>query len=127
MREKWMMDFILNRLMIIHEFVIKKQYDIYEDISLLKIVLLATFPYIISTEWFASAMKQLYKYVDENGIYHFPKEFLTEKDSCWILGSHMGLGENRRKKNALEIEGTFRAILLFNKVEKVYDKEEQRI
>ena len=58
------------------------------------------------------------QYVDENGIYHFPKEFLTEKDSCWILGCHMGLGESRRKKNALELEGTFRAIMLINRIMK---------
>lgn len=219
MREQWMMDFILDRLETIHAFIVKKQYDIYEDISnykgipdsfknrpiiqedlykdgricfplehdiygfaavyqeveadaksqiddileyimddrfqriedgygilhkqnnywamgwdpkptnlnrhykynpiLLKADLLATFPYVTGTEWFTSAMKQLHQYADENGIYHFPKEFLTEKDSCWILGSHMGLGENRRKKSALEIEGTFRVVTLLHKIDKV--------
>lgn len=83
---------------------------------LLKANLLATFPQVITSKWFAGVMETLQQYVDENGLYHFPKEFLTEKDSCWMLGYHMGLGESRRKKNALELEGTFRAIMLINKI-----------
>lgn len=83
---------------------------------LLKANLLATFPQVITSKWFAGVMETLQQYVDENGLYHFPKEFLTEKDSCWMLGCHMGLGESRRKKNALELEGTFRAIMLINKI-----------
>ena len=83
---------------------------------LLKANLLATFPHVITSKWFAGVMETLQQYVDENGLYHFPKEFLTEKDSCWMLGCHMGLGESRRKKNALELEGTFRAIMLINKI-----------
>ena len=85
---------------------------------LLKASLLTTFPQVITSKWFAGVMEILQQYVDENGIYHFPKEFLTEKDSCWILGCHMGLGESRRKKNALELEGTFRAIMLINRIMK---------
>lgn len=214
MRDKWLMDFILDRLSIIHEFVSKKQYDIYEDISkyrgmpeafknrpvikeelykngkicfplehdiygfaaiyqeaglgikgqiddvikyimdecfamiedgygilhknsnywamgwdpkptdlnksykynplLLKMELLANFPDAVGSKWFKSAMDKLNQYADENGVYHFPKELLTEKDSCWILGNHMSVGENRRKRNALELEGTFRMMLILN-------------
>ncbi len=86
---------------------------------LLKAELLVPFPQVKSSKWFATIMEQLHQYMDENGIYHFPKEFLTEKNSNWILGCHMGLGENRRKRAALEIEGTFRAIVLLDKMDKV--------
>ena len=90
---------------------------------LLKADLLATFPQVITSKWFSGVMDTLQQYVDESGIYHFPKEFLTEKDSCWILGCHMGIGESRRKKNSLELEGTFRAIMLINKITDINTKE----
>jgi len=83
---------------------------------LLKADLLGTFPQVKTSKWFTTVVEQLQQYADENGICHFSKEFLTEKDSNWILGCHMGLGENRRKKAALEIEGTFRATALLNKL-----------
>lgn len=218
-REQWIMDFFLQRVRLIHEFVIKKQYDIYADVAkyknipqsfigrpiireelyadgricfplehdihgcaaiyqevgtnerqqidditeyimderfqtiadgygilhkqnnywamgwdpkptdlskyhkynpiLLKADLLVTFPQVKTSKWFTTVVEELQQYMDENGIYHFPKEFLTEKDSNWILGCHMGLGENRRMRTALEIEGTFRAIALLDKAEKV--------
>ena len=86
---------------------------------LLKADLLATFPQVISSKWFAKVMELLQQYVDENGIYHFPNEFLIEKNSCWILGCHMGLGENRRKKITLELEGTFRMTVLLNKIDEI--------
>lgn len=91
---------------------------------LLKADLLATFPQVITSKWFASIMESLQQYADKNGMYHFPKEFLTEKDSCWILGCHMGIGENRRKKKSLDLEGTFRAIMLINKIDKTQKTED---
>ena len=77
---------------------------------LLKMDLLGRFFISVNSEWFAQAVELINRYVDADGIYKFPKNYLTEKDSCWILGNHMGLGENRRQKNALTIEGTFRAL-----------------
>lgn len=217
MREQWMLDFMKGRLATIHKFVVKRQYDIYEDISkykaipdsfknrpiikevlyengdisfpleydiygfasiyheseerlimqiddviayimdgrfhgiedgygilhkqnkywamgwdpkptdlsqyykynelLLKLDLLSNFPDAISTEWFASAIEYISQYRDEKGLYHFTKEYLTEKDSCWILENHIGLGENRRKKEALVVEGTFRMLSIMKKIE----------
>lgn len=81
---------------------------------LLKLDLLSRFPAASNLEWFMQALELMNQYADKNGIYHFPKSFLTEKDSCWILGNHMGLGENRRQKGALAIEGTFRALSIMN-------------
>jgi len=85
---------------------------------LLKMDLMSSFPVATNSKWFKKALHVLNQYVDENGIYHYPKNYLTEKDSCWILGNHMGLGENRRKKQALMIEGTCRTLLILKKVEK---------
>jgi len=83
---------------------------------LLKLDLLGRFSVAANSEWFTQALKLINEYTDESGIYHFPKSFLTEKDSNWILGSHMGLGENRRRKDALTIEGTFRALVIMKNI-----------
>lgn len=90
---------------------------------LLKIHLFGHFSSVIANEWFIQAIAKMNEYVDSCGIYHFPSEFLTEKDSCWILGNHMGLGENRRKKKSMEIEGTFRALSILKRIEENDDKE----
>jgi len=76
--------------------------------------LLSNFEVATKSEWFLQALKIVERYKDDNGLYHFPKNYLTEKDSCWILGNHMGVGENRRNKNALIHEGTFRALVIKN-------------
>lgn len=46
-----------------------------------------------------------------------PKEYLTEKDSVWILGSHMSLGESRRSKKAYVVEGTFHMLKILKQTE----------
>ena len=89
---------------------------------LLKLDLLGRFPAAVNTEWFARAIELINRYAYTDGIYKFPSSYLTEKDSCWILGNHMGLGENRRQKDALTIEGTFRAL----KILKVADMTKMR-
>lgn len=91
---------------------------------LLKVDLLGRFTAAINSEWFLQALELINQYADRNGIYHFPKSFLTEKDSCWILGNHMGLGENRRQKNALTIEGTFRALMIMKNLTEEYKQIE---
>lgn len=86
---------------------------------LLKMELLSSFPEARNSRWFSQALNVTEKYVDANGIYHYPKKYLTEKDSCWILGNHMGLGENRRRKEALAIEGTFRTLNILKNLDKL--------
>jgi len=77
---------------------------------LLKMEMLSRFNVAVESEWFLQALKVVERYKDDDGIYHYPKNYLTEKNSCWILGNHMGLGENRRYKEALMMEGTFRTL-----------------
>jgi len=81
---------------------------------LLKMELLSCFEVATKTEWFLQALKKIEQFKDDDGFYHYPKNYLTEKDSCWILGNHMGVGENRRNKNALILEGTFRTLIIKN-------------
>lgn len=83
---------------------------------LLKMDLLSRFSVAVDSAWFNQALELINQYADTKGIYHFPKNFLAEKDSCWILGNHMGFGENRRQRDALTIEGTLRALLIYGNI-----------
>lgn len=85
---------------------------------LLKVDLMSNFASATNSKWFMQALELMGQYVDEKGFYHYPKNFLTEKDSCWILGNHMSLGENRRQKQAMVIEGTCRTLLILRKMKK---------
>ena len=85
---------------------------------LLKMELLSNFEIATQKEWFLQALELVETYKDENGLYHYPKNYLTEKNSCWILGNHMGIGENRRNRNAIVYEGTFRTLIIKNNLKK---------
>ena len=85
---------------------------------LLKMELISKFEVAIKSEWFLQALNKIEAYKGENGLYHYPKNYLTEKDSCWILGNHMGVGENRRNRNALVYEGIFRTLIIKNNLKK---------
>lgn len=68
---------------------------------------IAKYPTATKTKWFNDLLNCLEKYKTANNTYIFPKELLLEKVGYAVGGCHMGLGENRRKKNWLEIESTF--------------------
>ena len=90
-----------------------------DDVSapvLHRMELLATFSVAKESQWFQKGLTLLDSYQDENGMYKLPKTALWEKEACWLLGNHMGLGENRRKKNWHVIEGTFRVLRMKNKL-----------
>lgn len=51
------------------------------------------------------------KYRLDDGFYCFPKEFIpNEKSGYFIMGKGMGLGENRKRKEAFALESTFRVL-----------------
>ena len=81
--------------------------------------LLSNFEVAVKTEWFLQALEKIEQCKDENGLYHYPKNYLTEKDSCWILGNHMGIGENRRNSKGFSYEGTFRTLMIINNLRKL--------
>jgi hypothetical protein len=71
---------------------------------------LAIFPPVVRNDWFVSWLQHLDSFQTPEGTWRFPSEFLLEYGKIggyYVLGYHMGLGENRRKKIALELESTF--------------------
>lgn len=67
----------------------------------------APYPDAVKTSWFSRAMEHLESFCTEKGSYRFPSKYLPEATSYAVTGGHMGLGENRRNKSALEVESTF--------------------
>jgi len=59
------------------------------------------------SDWLNKAFKHLQSFRNNCGTYSFPKNYLKESSGYWVTGSHMGLGEDRRKRNWIEIESTF--------------------
>lgn len=70
-----------------------------------------------NSTWFKRCLEHLEAFKTETGTYCFPKNYLQEKkDQGFVCGASMGLGENRRRKNALEIESTFRMLLIKKRI-----------
>ncbi len=80
-----------------------------------RLSLMSHFPSAVKHVWFANALCHLEKFQTERGTYLFPRHFLKEGTGYWVSGMHMSLGENRRAKTALELESTFRMMLLKNR------------
>ena len=73
-----------------------------------RLELMSRFPIALSNHWFKSNLRRLLQYATDNGTYRFPGHYIKEKrNSYFVTGAHMGLGENRRRKIALEIESSF--------------------
>ncbi|MCL2189303.1 MAG: hypothetical protein FWC16_13415 [Defluviitaleaceae bacterium] len=79
----------------------------YANPNLQRLLLYSRFPAATKSTWFANAIDYLTQYKTPNSTYIFPKNYLVEKDCNWVLGMHMSLAENRRKKQYAEIESTF--------------------
>ena len=64
------------------------------------------------SQWFKTALADLERHRTEKGTYRFPGEYLKEKRNSYYIyqGAHMGVGENRRKRDWIEIESTFRVL-----------------
>lgn len=82
-----------------------------------KLELLSHFKSAVQSQWFKQAIDIVDQYLDDSGTYNLPKEYLTEKDSVWIMGSHMSLGESRRSKKAYVVEGTFHMLKILKQTE----------
>lgn len=58
------------------------------------------------SEWFKKTLVYLETF-GSNGLYSFPPVYLNEgKNKYYVLGGHMGIGENRRIKASLLLEST---------------------
>jgi hypothetical protein len=73
-----------------------------------RLELMSVFPNVLSSHWFMNNLNLLEGYMTDRGTYRFPKQYIKEKkNSYFMTGAHMGLGENRRQRLALDIESTF--------------------
>jgi hypothetical protein len=73
-----------------------------------RLELISHFPNALASFWFTSNLNRLEAYSTSRGTYVFPKDYIKEKrNTYYVTGGHMGLGENRRQKSALEIESSF--------------------
>jgi hypothetical protein len=65
------------------------------------------------SEWFQQGLATLSSYRTSRGTYRFPSNLLAEKTGYYIYsGSHMGIGENRRSRQAMELGSTFRMLTI---------------
>ena len=86
-----------------------RPYEVGELVQRLE--LMAHFPAARQSRWFQGALHHLEQFRTDQGTYRFPGGYLRElPDGYYVTGALMGLGENRRTKNGLEIESTFRMI-----------------
>jgi hypothetical protein len=75
--------------------------------------LLARFPGARHSSWFRQGLQLLEAYRTEQGTYRFPPAYLVEQRSGYYIGgNYMGLEDNRRSPKALELESTFRMLLI---------------
>jgi hypothetical protein len=79
--------------------------------------LLAHFPAARKSPWFQKGMQILETYQTERGTYNFPSTYLVEmKAGYYVGGEYMGLEDNRRNPKTLELESTFRMLLLKKRI-----------
>jgi len=63
------------------------------------------------SESFQQGLATLKRYRTAQGTYRFPPDLMAEKNGYYLYGgAHMGLGENRRSPQAMELESTFRML-----------------
>jgi hypothetical protein len=73
----------------------------------------ARFISVRSSQWFQKGMASLEACRTDRGTYRFPSNLMMEKTGYYIYGgAHMGLGEERSSAQALELESTFRMLLI---------------
>jgi hypothetical protein len=90
---------------------------LHNDIEMNKLLLLAdAFSYFgISREFaiFKDLLDFLENYRKNDGFYCFPGKFIPrENQGYFVNGKNMGLGEDRKQRNAILIESTFRVLKL---------------
>ena len=87
-----------------------------------RLELMSRFPVAVSSHWFESNLDRLQQYATDNDTYIFPLQYIKEqKNSYFVTGAHMGLGENRRRQPAYEIESTYWMMKMMNKMKMVED------
>ncbi|MBY8998573.1 MAG: hypothetical protein KGD60_12660 [Candidatus Thorarchaeota archaeon] len=72
---------------------------------------LAPFACVRKSPWFLNSMKYLEEFRTDDGTYSFPRAWLPEKKrGYWVGGEYMAFDERKGRKNAIEVESTFRMV-----------------
>ena len=74
-----------------------------------RLELMAHFPTVPSHCWFRESLAHLEGFRLDDGTYRFPSRYLRESsEGYWVSGAYMRLEENRRPREALTLDSTFR-------------------
>ena len=76
---------------------------------------IVNYPRARKTKWFNELMNYLEQYKTDGGTYIFPKNWIAESQGYAVQGHHLSYGENRKKKNWIEVESTFYMLSLMQK------------
>lgn len=73
-----------------------------------RLATMSAFPAARSHPWYTQSLNYLESFRTQRGTYLFPRELLPEKKaSPWVMGTHVGQGENRRRASWQENESTY--------------------
>ena len=71
--------------------------------------LMAHFPTATRHAWFGNSLSHLESFRQDDGTYRFPARYLKEASGgYWVSGAYMRLEQNRRRRDSLTLESTFR-------------------
>lgn len=74
-----------------------------------RLELMAHFAVARDTPWFQDCLGHLHQFQTDQGTYRFPGGYLRESGSgYWVTGAYMRLEENRRVRQSLDLDSTFR-------------------
>lgn len=82
---------------------------------------LVHFPLITESKWFGEIWTYLNGFRTDRGTWRFPAAWMKEygnKGGYYCLGYHMGLGEDRKNREFIELESTFRMLKFKKEIEK---------
>jgi hypothetical protein len=80
--------------------------------------LLSRLPTARKSTWFRKTWHFMERFRTADGTYRIPRLYLAESKTggCYVHGNYMGLEDNRRSTKAIEIESTFRMLLINQKL-----------
>ena len=74
-----------------------------------RLELMAHFPTAPDHRWFQESLAHLEGFRRDDGTYRFPSRYLKESSGgYWVSGYYMRLEENRRRRESLTLDSTFR-------------------
>jgi len=80
-----------------------------------RLELMAHFPIARRSRWFLDGLAHLEGFRTEQGTYCFPARYLREQpNGYWVQGAYMRLEENRRARQSLALDSTFRMLKIKN-------------